>query len=742
MSVAVDLLPVETAIPASLRASPRWIVSGRDKRPIQTDGRPASTTDPSTWTTYETALAAARRLGCGVGYVLDDEEVCIDLDHALGEDGALTPEAAEIVAAMRGWTEVSRSGRGIHVWVRGRKPAHAGSRRAGIEVYGGPGGRYIAVTGRVLIGCDVEDLPDRQAEVEALCARLWPHPASTPPRPEVAEEVGDDAELLRRAVAARNGAKLRRLLDGDTSGYASASEADAALAASLAFWSRDPAQIERIMRSSRLAREKWEERRGEETYIGQTIRRAMQTVSAHHGDRESAEAARPSNPSIRRPRPWPHPPAPEAYYGIVGDFVRAVAPFTEADSFALLLSSLTACGSSIGRGPHIFAGASAHHVNLNALMVGRTSKGRKGTSWDYPRTLLAAVDPAWEANRITSGLGSGEGLIWAVRDAIKKREPIREKRGGLVTGYQDVIVDDGIEDKRLLVVASEFTGTMRVCARESCTLSPVIRDAWDGVTLRVTTKNNPACATRPHVSIIGHAVADEFLRYCGDSEIAGGLVNRFLIACVRRAQELPETDLSWREIVDDYADRLKPILEAGRAEKLYRFDDAARKHWHEVYHDLSAEVPGLLGAATARAEAQTLRLALLYAVLDGASSIGLPHLRAALALWDYCRRSAEYVFGDRLGDPIADEIMTALRRVPRGLTRTQIREVVGHHVPADRIATALMTLLERGHATITVEDSGGRPVERWTAAADGVSSLSSHISRPDPVRNDPEQGEV
>jgi len=83
--------------------------------------------------------------------------------------------------------------------------------------------------------------------------------------------------------------------------------------------------------------------------------------------------------------------------------------------------------------------------------------------------------------------------------------------------------------------------------------------------------------------------------------------------------------------------------------------------WCGIYSDLSADRPGLLGALTARAEAHVVRLAMLYALWAGSDRIELDHLLAAIAVEDFCRRSVEYIFGDMLGDPVADTILDSLR---------------------------------------------------------------------------------
>ena len=143
--------------------------------------------------------------------------------------------------------------------------------------------------------------------------------------------------------------------------------------------------------------------------------------------------------------------------------------------------------------------------------------------------------------------------------------------------------------------------------------------------------------------------------------------------------------------------------------------DRAATAWVAVYPELSAERAGLLGAVTARAEAQTIRLALVYALLDRQDTIDLAHLNAALAVWGYCDQSAHLIFGDSLGDPAADDILAALRRSPAGMTRTEISNLLGRHRTSDQISAALAMLLKLGRVKFETRQTGGRPVETWFA---------------------------
>src|SRR5439155_13744194 len=143
-------------------------------------------------------------------------------------------------------------------------------------------------------------------------------------------------------------------------------------------------------------------------------------------------------------------------------------------------------------------------------------------------------------------------------------------------------------------------------------------------------------------------------------------------------------------------------------------DAEAAALWAEVYERLSTGRPGLLGAITARAEAQTMRLALLYALADCARAIERTHLEAALEVWRYCFDSAAYIFGDRLGDQTADCILDALRAAgPDGLRRTEISSLFGRNQPAAEIERALLLLLTVRLAHREVVETGGRPAEYW-----------------------------
>lgn len=414
-------------------------------------------------------------------------------------------------------------------------------------------------------------------------------------------------------------------------------------------------------------------------------------------------------------RVWPNALKPEAYYGAVGEWVKLVAPHTEADPGALLIQFLVAFGNLIGRGAHYRAEADEHYTNMFCVIVGQTSKGRKGSSIGHVKALFRNIDPEWSQNRVKGGLSSGEGLIWAVRDEIRKL--VASKERGRVVGNELQVVDEGESDKRILLIESEFASVLQRADREKNTLSHIIRQAWDGGVLDTLVKNSPARATGAHVSIIGHITADELRRTLNSTEAGNGFANRFLWVCSKRSNCLPDGGRLDEVNFSDVILRLKDAVSFARATGRMARDGNARTIWHAVYPQLSEGKPGLLGSVTTRAEAQVLRLSSIYALLDTSATVRPEHLQAALAVWQYCEASARFIFGDALGDATADEILRALRNQSQGMTRTQLTEHFTRNKPAPEISRALGVLQEYGLARMEREEQEGpgRRIERWFA---------------------------
>lgn len=389
-------------------------------------------------------------------------------------------------------------------------------------------------------------------------------------------------------------------------------------------------------------------------------------------------------------RPWPTLD-PAALYGLAGEVVRTLEPHTEADPVAVLASLLTAAGAAIGSGPHARAGHIRHPARLHAIIIGQTSKARKGTSMAAARLPLDRADAGFMTERVMGGYGSGEALVDAVRDP-------------------DDEGNKGARDKRLLIMEPEYARVLRVGAREGSTLTTHLRDAWDGSRLQARSRSATAVATGAHVSLIGHITAEELRRYLTSSDVAGGTANRLLYVCAKRSKLLPEPTEPDPRDLDRLGRRLAAAFTAARQVGTLTLADDALPLWRDLYRTMADDDPGgLLGAVTARPEAQTLRLAVTFALLDEARYIGRDHLTAAWALWSCSRDSAAHIFGDAIGDEVADKLLGAIRGAGfDGLDGTGQSAALGRHASAAQLDTARQLLEERGLVATTTEATAGR----------------------------------
>jgi putative DNA primase/helicase len=287
---ALHVLP--DAIPQALRERAQWVAWSYERRKDKSGkwkwtklpvnprtGRLASSTGPTTWCTFEEALAfylKHRDSIAGIGFVFSPEDpFCgVDLDDCWdAESGSIHEWAAKIVAQLASYTEISPSGTGLKIFLRGTLP-EGRNRRGSIEMY--DRSRYFAVTGHHLPETPLT-IEERQAELDQLQQSLSQDLVQTNGKPSAEEErpapqCPSDHELIEKAKLAHNGEKFSRLWSGDISGYQSHSEADQALCNLLAFWTGpDPARIDDLFRQSGLFRDKWER----EDYRTQTIQKAL-----------------------------------------------------------------------------------------------------------------------------------------------------------------------------------------------------------------------------------------------------------------------------------------------------------------------------------------------------------------------------------------------------------------------------------------------------------------------------------
>lgn len=405
----------------------------------------------------------------------------------------------------------------------------------------------------------------------------------------------------------------------------------------------------------------------------------------------------PTMPATEKAK-WPIGPSSTVYHGPIGDFVQEIAADTEADPIAVLGQALVMFGSRIGRKAFVQVGADKHFANDFLMLIGSTSGGRKGTSVGVAKSLFDWPEPDALCLEPKNGLSSAEGLIWAVRDPVGKEE--------------------GVDDKRLLVVEPEFASVLRQTERHGNTLSALLRQCWECGNLSTMTKNSPAKATGAHVSVIGHMTAAEVDRYFTRTEMANGFGNRFLWLTSRRSKLIPEPKAITPTRCRKFRERLGDALDvASQLREVERTPDAWDL-WKNQYQFLERERKGLAGDLLARASQHVIRLSLIYCLADGKTAIGKEHLSAALELWRYSERCIEYLFPNSTGDPIGDKVLNIVKDRP-GISRKDLIHAMGNHVAGERLTIVIERLEHEGFiemATHGGKGSGSKPCETYYAA--------------------------
>lgn len=280
-------------IPDVLKALPQWVMWKLEERDgkktkipynAQYPTRKAASDNPHTWSTFNQSVFTLENESglklSGIGFMFAPPYIGVDFDHCRNPDtGEIDPEALEEITQLSSYTELSPSGTGVHVIVKGNLPDN-GKKKGDREVY--TKGRFFTVTGDHLEGTPLT-INENQAAIDNLWQKWFPEPLPIAPHPVQNSSQGGDDEILSRCLKTSKG-KFKALFEGDPSGYPSASEADQALFSILAMHTQDVRQIERLARQSKLYREKWDR----EDYVGRTIAKALQNTISTGGDEKKA----------------------------------------------------------------------------------------------------------------------------------------------------------------------------------------------------------------------------------------------------------------------------------------------------------------------------------------------------------------------------------------------------------------------------------------------------------------------
>lgn len=416
--------------------------------------------------------------------------------------------------------------------------------------------------------------------------------------------------------------------------------------------------------------------------------------------------ATPSAPTLAR----------EGFYGLAGDWQRIVDPHTEASGQVIVATFYLLFGSVVGRQPRFEVGPGGTiHANEFLLVLGRSGAGAKGDSLKaarlpFQKSGVPSVR-VWDDLCIHHGSNSSAGLINLVRDPMTARNP--------ETG-EDELVDPGCADekKRALIQLSEYASLLRTFERTADTTSATFRDMWDSAKLENISKGNRATATGYHASLLGHCTPGELRTRLDGVSVANGFLNRHLAVWSERSKVLPSPKRLDGDVVAEFVERLDDAVRfAGAVDEMTRDDDAEALWCHVCPALLATGRSETMAALLERSRPHVVRLSMISALMDRSDTIRVPHLLAALALWDLSAATWAHVFSGDAEDPRQRQFMDALMALGGKARHSDIAEKLGWNWSAAAFGAIVDDLVQDGRikASKVAAAGGGRPGKWYTA---------------------------
>lgn len=533
-------------IPPELRALPQWVCAGSDKIPVNPrTGQRADPANPATGGTFAEAVQAGMK---HVGFILgaSDPFAVIDLDNPfernvrgvkseIKEGDEDFPEAldtakrhSKIYEAFQTYAELSQSGKGVHLVMKGAIPA--GVRRDKVEIYASQ--RYIIFTGNVLRNAPVVDCQPLLSNLFNQIGRLVDETG------ELIEEepILEDAEVWAMATRAINAEKFISLCNGEWQGlgYPSQSEADYALLSMLAFYTRSNEQARRMFRQTHLANRAKATRN--DVYLNRSLRR-IRAREAPLVDISGLALVQPDLPGLAEELPDPlalHVPQavapattdlaalpiqagnPFGEYtfppGLVGEvaeyiFASAIRPVKEI----ALAASLALCAGIAARSYNV----SGTGLNQYIIILAKTGRGKEGAATGIDNLVAALRQTIPMADNFIgpAAFASGQALV----KVLDSRPCFVSVLGEFGLTLQQICDPQApgplVMLRRVLLDIYAKSGFNKVLR------SSVYSDS----------DKNTRIVQAPNVTLLGESTPDTFFNGLDTSHIAEGLIPRFSI---------------------------------------------------------------------------------------------------------------------------------------------------------------------------------------------------------------------
>ena len=671
----------DAAIPSELKALPHWVCwravpngERTEKIPVNpSTGSNASSTDPNTWSDYGTAARRAQA-DLGIGFVFHSSAgiVGVDLDKCRDLDtGALEPWAEEIVRILNTYSEISPSGRGLHLFLRGMLPPGK-RKKANVEVY--ETARFFTVTGNHLAGTPVT-IEDRPSELVAFHARYLADPQpETGHRPHNSHRslFLSDADILTRCRSARNATKFEALWLGECAGYPSQSDADLALLGILKFYTQEAGQLDRLFRRSGLMRKKWDERRGDQTYGERTITEALAHVTETYTPPEFTgstslrlQAAEPDDIPPHKDELGEFPE--DAWRGpfkIYREAMRGTSEAPDTAHFTVLWAVAAACL----RRRVSFYYAFPHYPNVYLVNFGNTGDSKTSAGRQGLRLLPE------QGIKLLRGVGSAEAL----GDWMKQP-------------------DEGPAVSHLLFI-EELATLLTRGGWEGSTLLSFLTETFDTPDrYEIPFRKNPVLVQEPTPSLIAGTTIEWLWKGLREIDVHGGFGNRIFYMTGTPKPPIPLPAKPNPDALAEVRGHLQRLADHPSRELFFMPD--AQAIWNAFYLAWkSTSWPELTTAAIKRIPAYIVKLSMIYACLEGTSLITTDQVSAAIKVGHYGAKCADQLMNRHRQHTVQGKCEA---RVLRVLEQTDLppwrihRQISGGYT-AEELARAIRALEAAG----------------------------------------------
>ena len=407
---------------------------------------------------------------------------------------------------------------------------------------------------------------------------------------------------------------------------------------------------------------------------------------------------------------------PAGYHGVLKEICKISTRHSEASPVAIAANILATFSAMVGRVVFQHIGDGVCHARPFFLLTGRTGKARKGTSEFTTYRIFKEVEQMLgednqKLKRHEGGLSTGEGLGWVVHDEVLNKE--------------GEVAEEGVTDKRLYVVESEFAGCMAAASREKNNLSATIRTVWDGKSISPLVKNAKWCATDPHIVISAHITSSELIDRMSDVDAQSGFMNRFIILHIVRPKLVPlprrTPDEDVKRVAIQIAEAVSFAMGEPGAENNsleVKLSPEANKYWCGQYRELTREQNGIAGSLLVRTEIYCRMLAMVFALMDQSAVVEVQHIKAALAWINYWKDSVSYIFGTLAAKAEASKMNETAKDLYEfitknsGCTRTDLTKFFKHKLNSTEMTSALNHLMNAAPPLIRQETrprANGKP---------------------------------